>query len=63
LTSTQLDELFTLPTEKATLVRYWTLTEVDLAAIYQRRRDRNRLGFALQLCALRYPDGCCGPAN
>lgn len=44
LTTAQLDELFTLPTEKATLVRYWTLTDIDLAAIHQRRRDRNRLG-------------------
>ena len=34
LTSAQLDELFTLPTEKATLVRYWTLTDSDLAAIH-----------------------------
>jgi TnpA family transposase len=55
LTTAQLDELFTLPAEKVTLVRYWTLTDTDLEAIHQRRRDRNRLGFALQLCVLRYP--------
>jgi TnpA family transposase len=63
LTTAQLDELFTLPTEKATLVRYWTLTDIDLAAIHQRRRDRNRLGFALQLCALRYPGRLLRPGE
>ncbi|MGA8761188.1 MAG: Tn3 family transposase [Stellaceae bacterium] len=55
LTTAQLDELFALPTEQNTLVRYWTLGGTDLKAIHRRRRDRNRLGFALQLCALRYP--------
>jgi Domain of unknown function (DUF4158) len=55
LTTAQLDELFTLPTDKSTLDRYWTLTDTDLEAIRRRRRDCNRLGFALQLCVLRYP--------
>jgi Tn3 transposase DDE domain len=45
LATAQLDELFTLPTEKATLVKYWTLTNVDLAAIY---RLRDRAAEALQ---------------
>jgi TnpA family transposase len=63
LTTAQLDELFTLPTENATLVRYWTLTDIDLAAVHQRRRDRNRLGYALQLCALRYPGRLLRPGE
>lgn len=32
----------------------FTLTPYDLKIINQRRRDRNRLGFAVQLCVLRY---------
>jgi TnpA family transposase len=63
LTTAQLDELFALPTELNTLVRYWTLAGTDLEAIHRRRRDRNRLGFALQLCALRYPGRLLGPGE
>jgi hypothetical protein len=63
LTTAQLNELFALPTELNTLVRYWTLAGTDLEAIHRRRRDRNRLGFALQLCALRYPGRLLGPGQ
>ena len=55
LTAAQLEDLLALPTEEESLVRYWTLSATDLAESGRRRRDRNRLGFALQLCALRYP--------
>jgi hypothetical protein len=34
LTTAQLDELFALPTEPNTLVRYWTLAGTDLEAIH-----------------------------
>jgi TnpA family transposase len=33
---------------------YFTFTQHDLEIIQQRRRDYNRLGFAMQLCVLRY---------
>jgi TnpA family transposase len=38
----------------ADLSAYFTLTEGDIQAINHQRSDYNRLGFALQLCALRY---------
>jgi transposase InsO family protein len=47
LTGVLLDELFALPTEKNTLVRYWILDHTDLEAINQRRRNPNRLHSAL----------------
>ena len=55
LTEAQLENLLALPTTETELVRYWTLSDEDLAIIGRRRRAHNRLGFALQLCALRYP--------
>ncbi|WP_010503696.1 Tn3 family transposase [Paenibacillus elgii] len=33
---------------------YFTFTQHDLEIIQQRRRDYNRIGFAVQLCVLRY---------
>jgi len=37
------------------IARYYTFSETDLEIINQHRRSHNRLGFAVQLCCLRYP--------
>lgn len=37
------------------LARYYTFSDEDLALIKQRRRPKNRLGFAIQLAYLRFP--------
>ena len=55
LTSRQRPVLFSLPQHEADLLRHYTLSEEDLQNIGARRRPRNKLGFALQLCVLRYP--------
>jgi TnpA family transposase len=55
LTEAQLESLLALPVTEADLLRHWTLSDDDLVAIGRRRRNHNQLGFALQLCALRYP--------
>src|SRR3954471_3366957 len=55
LTEAQLESLLALPTTEADLVRHWTLDRADLAAVDRRRGGHNQFGFALQLCALRYP--------
>ena len=36
------------------MVRYWRLSADDIRRINERRREYNRLGFAVQLCLLRY---------
>lgn len=37
------------------LANYYTLTQGDIEVIRRRRRDHNRLGFAIQICLFRYP--------
>lgn len=40
------------------LIQYFTLTAEDLRRVERQRQPSNRLGFALQLCALRYLGFC-----
>lgn len=63
LTDSQLEALFALPTSEADLIRHYTLGPDDLAVINRRRRPHNRLGFTLQLCALRYPGRLIRPGE
>src|SRR5512134_2129960 len=63
LTNRQRASLFGLPTEEATLLRHYILTDEDLAHVRRRRRPQNRIGFALQLCALRYPGRLLQPGE
>ena len=60
LTARQREALFALPREEADLLRHCVLSDADLVHIRGRRRDRNRLGFALQLCAFRHPGRLIG---
>jgi TnpA family transposase len=55
VTREQLEVLLALPATETELIPHWTLGAADLAAIERRRGDPNQLGFALQLCAFRYP--------
>src|SRR6516164_6248786 len=55
LTEAQITALLDPPTDQRELIRHYTLTAADLAAIRRCRGDHNRLGHALMLCYLRYP--------
>ena len=46
--------LFDLPTDEATLLRHYTLSDDDIEHIRVRRGRHNRLGFVLKFCAFRY---------
>ena len=61
LTDRQRAALFDLPTDDASMLRHYTLADDDLEIIHARRRPHNRFGFALQLCALRYPGRLLAP--
>jgi hypothetical protein len=63
MTDRQRAALFDLPTVEAEMLHYYTLSDDDLEIIRARRRPHNRLGFALQLCALRYPGRLLGPGE
>jgi TnpA family transposase len=55
LSAVERESLLAIPENDDELIRQYTLNEVDLALVRQRRGDPNRLGIAVQLCLLRYP--------
>ncbi len=63
LTNRQRSSLLDLPTDELSLLKHYILAEDDLDYVYSRRRARNQIGFALQLCALRYPGRLLSPGE
>ena len=55
LTARQRAALFDLPTDEAARLTHYILDDDDIDYIRTRRHPRNRMGFAVQLCALRFP--------
>ena len=55
LSDRQRAAIFDLPTDEKVLLRHYTLADDDIEYIRSRRRSHNQFGFALQLCAFRYP--------
>lgn len=56
------NSLLTLPNTQEELIQHYTFTESDLSIIHQHRGPSNRLGFAIQLCYMRFP-GILFPAK
>lgn len=63
LSARQRSALLDLPSDEASLLRHYILADDDLIQIDRRRRPENRIGFALQLCALRYPGRMLAPGE
>ena len=59
----QRTRLFAIPSDSVEMARHYLLGAEDLALIRTKRRSINRLGFAIQLCLLRYPGLGMGPAE
>jgi len=55
MTERQRAALLALPATEEEVVRYHSLDAYDLAIIAEARTPETRLGYALQLCCLRYP--------
>lgn len=60
LTVIEREELLALPVDALERVQHYTLSDSDLAIIRQRRGEENRLGFAVQVCYLRFPGRALG---
>lgn len=61
LSSEQRARLFGIPVDQAEMARHYVLSHEDLALVRAKRRAANRLGFAIQLCTLRYPGRALEP--
>lgn len=48
-------DLMQIPEDELVMGTYYTFSKKDLEIIKKRRREENRLGFAIQLAVLRYP--------
>lgn len=55
MTRKQRDTILALPDTEAEVLRLYTLSSDDLAAVNQCRSPETRLSYALQLCCLRFP--------
>ena len=55
LSSSEREGLFALPDNNKDLIQQYTFSESDLSIIRQHRGAANRMGFAIQLCYMRYP--------
>jgi len=63
LSNEQRTRLFAVPVDHAEMAKYYVLSADDLVFVRTKRRSVNRLGFAVQLCLLRYPSLGMGPAE
>ena len=55
LTDSERENLLVPPDNKEDLIRHYSFSESDLSIIRQHRGAANRIGFAVQLCYMRYP--------
>lgn len=55
LSAMEREQLLALPEMSEEFIRQYTFSEADLSLIHQHRGAANRLGFAVQLCYLRFP--------
>ena len=51
----EINNLLAIPETQDDLIHHYTFSKKDLSIIGQHRGDPNRLGFAIQLCYMRYP--------
>ena len=60
LTSDERQALLGIPDDEESLIRHYTLSPQDRLQAEVRRRPHNQLGYAVQLCIMRYPGRVLG---
>ena len=60
LTPEERQALLGVPDDEESLIRHYTLSPQDRLQAEVRRRPHNQLGFAVQLCLMRYPGRILG---
>lgn len=60
LSTAEKEALLAWPIDEIERIRFYTFSPTDLKIIRERRGEANRLGFAVQLCAMRYPGMALG---
>ena len=55
ISASERDSLLVMPNTQDELIRHYTFNDSELSIICQHRGAENRLGFAVQLCYMRYP--------
>ena len=55
LTEDERQPVFGVPRQEHQIIKHYTLSQDDLDLVLRKRGTRNQLGFAVQLCLLRYP--------
>ena len=55
LSATEREDLIAFPDSQDDLIQHYTFSDTDVAIIRQRRGAENQLGFAIQLCCMRFP--------
>ena len=53
--------LIGIPQDEEELIRHYTLSGADIDRALIKRGEHNQLGFAVQLCLIRFPDRALGP--
>ncbi len=55
LTKAECESLIAFPENVPELIKYYAFNDREMAIIQHHRGKPNRLGFAIQLCYMRYP--------
>ena len=50
-----------IPQDEEELIRHYTLSGADIDCALIKRGEHNQLGFAVQLCLMRFPGRALGP--